>query len=241
MKERKSPVPAVDIIIEVKLPSGQTGVVLIERKNPPAGWALPGGFVEYGETLEQAAIREAREETNLEVELVGQFHTYSDPQRDPRFHTISTVFIARASGQPQGRDDAKTARIFTKEEINFPLAFDHAQILKDYFAWRQKNPLSQEEKINLNNSEEENKENQTNEGPLTELCRVWSLAEAEVIKSFLETNGVMCLLKGQIVHSIYPFTMDGLGETIILVLEKDWEKAKNLLKEYSLPKTENKV
>jgi len=82
MTERKHPLPTVDLIIETKLPDGRRGVVLIERKNPPPGWALPGGFVEYGETLEQAAIREAREETSLEVTLVQQFHTYSDPGRD---------------------------------------------------------------------------------------------------------------------------------------------------------------
>ena len=83
--------------------AGVRGVVLIERKNPPPGWALPGGFVDYGETLEAAAVREAREETSLDVELVGQLGAYSDPSRDPRFHTISTVFLARATGDPRGR------------------------------------------------------------------------------------------------------------------------------------------
>lgn len=237
MVQRRNPIPTVDIIIELKLPDGRIGIILIERKNPPFGWAIPGGFVEYGETLEQAAIREAREETGLKVELIHQLHTYSDPNRDPRFHTISTVFIARASGQPKAGDDAKNIRVVSQEEINFPLAFDHRQILEDYFLWRQKNPVSletSEQKNFINN----NQEAQSPEGSLAELCRVWSLAEAEVIKSFLGTNGITCLLKGQIVHSIYPFTMDGLGETIVLVLEKDLKKASELLKEYSLPKTQ---
>ncbi len=230
--EKKYPIPAVDVIIELTLPDGRSGIVLIERKNPPAGWALPGGFVEYGETLEQAAIREAREETSLEVELLQQFHTYSDPGRDPRFHTISTVFIARASGLPEAADDARKAGVFTREEINFPLAFDHAQILEDYFSWRKEHPEVEKPTEATENQKLIEKIPQQDE-PLTELTRVWSLAEAEVIKSFLGTHGIMCVLKGQVVHSIYPFTMDGLGETIIMVLAKDLEKARRLLEEYS--------
>jgi ADP-ribose pyrophosphatase YjhB (NUDIX family) len=237
MTERKNPVPAVDLIIEIKLPDGRTGVVLIERKNPPYGWALPGGFVECGETLEQAAIREAREETSLVVELLEQFHTYSDPKRDPRFHTISTVFIARASGEPAAADDARKVGVFTREEITSPLVFDHQQILEDYFIWRQVHPALEEGTSIV--QERTGAEEQGQEQPLAELCRVWSLAEAEVIKSFLGTNGIMCLLKGQIVHSIYPFTMDGLGETIILVLQNDLEKARQLLEEYSVSRTED--
>lgn len=238
MSERKHPVPAVDIIIEIKFPDGRTGIVLIERKNPPYGWALPGGFVDYGETLEQAAIREAREETSLEVELLQQFHTYSDPSRDPRRHTISTVFIARASGWPEAADDARRAGVFSKEEINFPLAFDHSQILEDYFSWREKNPpgteveRAEESPAGCGSTSEQGEQ-------LVELTRVWSLAEAEVIKSFLGTNGISCLLKGQVVHSIYPFTMDGLGETIIMVMAKDLEKARQLLEEYSSSRTGN--
>lgn len=123
----RNPVPTVDIIIETA-----GGIVLIERKNPPPGWALPGGFVDYGESLEAAAIREAREETGLKVELSGQFHTYSDPDRDARLHTISTVFIARAQGEPVAGDDAAAAAIFTAANLP-PLAFDHARILADYF------------------------------------------------------------------------------------------------------------
>ncbi|MBN1534392.1 MAG: NUDIX hydrolase [Spirochaetes bacterium] len=112
--------------------TGGHGIVLIKRKNPPYGWALPGGFVDYGEPLERAAVREAREETSLEVELLRQFHTYSDPSRDPRQHTVSTVFIARASGTPRGADDASEARIFPPDGPPEEMAFDHAQILRDY-------------------------------------------------------------------------------------------------------------
>lgn len=133
MKKRKNPVPTVDIVIEIKREDGKQGIVLIKRKNPPFGWALPGGFVDYGESLEEAARREAKEETSLDIKLKGQLHTYSDPNRDPRQHTISTVYAASAQGEPKARDDAQGIGIFTKEEINFPLAFDHQKILADYF------------------------------------------------------------------------------------------------------------
>lgn len=123
----RNPVPTVDIIIE--LPEG---IVLIERANPPYGWALPGGFVDYGESFEDAARREAREETGLDVTLLRQLGTYSNPDRDARQHTASTVFIARANGTPQGMDDAKQAGVFTETNLP-PLAFDHATILDDYF------------------------------------------------------------------------------------------------------------
>ena len=129
-EEYKSPQVTVDIIIEVE----GNGIVLIKRKNPPLGWALPGGFVDYGETLEQAAVREAKEETALDVILKGQLHSYSDPARDPRFHTISTVFYASAHGVPAGGDDASDARVFTRDSLPQPLVFDHKQILEDYFA-----------------------------------------------------------------------------------------------------------
>ncbi|TDJ52795.1 MAG: NUDIX hydrolase [Nitrospina sp.] len=122
------PVPAVDLIIEIE---GQ-GWVLIERRNPPPGWALPGGFVEVGESLEQAAVREAREETCLKVELLGQFHTYSDPARDPRMHCISTVFVARAEGTPKAEDDAKSVAVFPRDRLPEVMAFDHRKILEDY-------------------------------------------------------------------------------------------------------------
>jgi 8-oxo-dGTP diphosphatase len=137
MKNFKNPYPTVDIIIEMALSSGQPGIILIKRKNPPHGWALPGGFVDYGESLEQAAIREAKEETNLDIQLVSQMFTYSDPQRDPRFHTITTVYLARAKGIPEAKDDAVEIGVFTREEIDFPLAFDHAKILEDYFHRRE--------------------------------------------------------------------------------------------------------
>jgi 8-oxo-dGTP diphosphatase len=128
----RNPLPTVDIIAEV--PGG--GVVLIERKNSPSGWALPGGFVDYGECLEVAAVREAKEEICLDVHLVEQFHTYSEPSRDPRHHTISTVFIATAEGTPTGADDAKAAGVFTEDRLPAPLAFDHGRILADYFHYK---------------------------------------------------------------------------------------------------------
>ena len=126
----RNPLPTVDVIIEI-----DTKIVLIKRQNPPHGWALPGGFVDYGESYEQAALREAVEETGLEVKNLKQFHTYSEPDRDPRFHTASTVYIGQATGKPQAGDDAKEAELF--ERANLPeLAFDHARILRDYFSYR---------------------------------------------------------------------------------------------------------
>ena len=132
MDEKKpTPLLTVDIIIEI-----QDGIVLIERKNPPHGWALPGGFVDYGESLEKAAAREAKEETSLDAQLVEQFHTYSDPKRDPRHHTVSAVFIAKARGVPVGADDARTAKIFAQANLPEAIVFDHAQILRDYFHYK---------------------------------------------------------------------------------------------------------
>lgn len=130
----RNPVPTVDIIIEVEDGAGAAArnIVLIKRRNPPYGWAIPGGFVDYGETLEDAAVREAAEETSLAVTLVRQFHTYSDPARDPRKHTVSTVFIASARGVPAAADDAAEARVFGIDELPDPMAFDHADILRDY-------------------------------------------------------------------------------------------------------------
>jgi 8-oxo-dGTP diphosphatase len=128
----RNPVPTADIIIE----QGE-GVVLILRRNEPRQWAIPGGFCDYGESLEQAAIREAREETNLEVELIEQFHTYSDPRRDKRQHTITTVYIARAiGGTLQAQDDAQDIGVFTEADLPAELAFDHDQILKHYFLYK---------------------------------------------------------------------------------------------------------
>jgi 8-oxo-dGTP diphosphatase len=133
LPEHRNPVPTVDLIIEMTRPDGKQGIVLIKRKNPPPGWALPGGFVDYGESLEEAARREAREETSLEVRLKYQLHTYSAPDRDPRLHTISTVYVASGRGALQAADDAREAGIFAREEIIFPLVFDHQKILNDYF------------------------------------------------------------------------------------------------------------
>jgi 8-oxo-dGTP diphosphatase len=130
-KSFKTPLLTVDIIIETG-----DGIVLIERKNPPHGWALPGGFVDYGESLETAAIREAKEETSLTVQLREQFYAYSDPSRDPRHHTVSVVFIATAQGVPKGADDAKTARAFSAGQLPGPLVFDHARILREYFDFK---------------------------------------------------------------------------------------------------------
>jgi 8-oxo-dGTP diphosphatase len=123
---QRNPVPTVDCVI--LLPDER--IVLVERKNPPHGWALPGGFVDAGESPSQAAVREAREETGLEVRLEEQFFTYGDPGRDPRMHTISIVFIGRAEGEPVGGDDARQARAFGWDELP-PLAFDHGRILED--------------------------------------------------------------------------------------------------------------
>lgn len=130
----RTPLVTVDIIIEFSM----GGIVLIERKNPPHGWALPGGFVDPGESLESAALREAKEETCLDVTLIEQFYTYSDPNRDPRHHTVSTVYVAVAIGEgtPQGADDARTAGVFLESELPSPIAFDHPQILADYFRYK---------------------------------------------------------------------------------------------------------
>jgi len=125
----QNPIPTVDIIIEIE----PKGIVLIKRKNPPYGWAIPGGFVDYGESLEKAAIREAKEETNLRVKIIKQFHTYSDPKRDPRHHSISTVYIAKAKGIPKAKDDALEIGVFTESNLPDEMAFDHRSILSDYF------------------------------------------------------------------------------------------------------------
>jgi len=127
------PYVTVDAIIEFK-----DGIVLIERSNPPYGWALPGGFLDYGESLEQAAIREAKEETNLDLVNLRQFHTYSKPNRDPRFHTISTVFVAQGKGTPKFGSDAKNLKVIKYEDL--PLldyAFDHKDIIKEYLMERE--------------------------------------------------------------------------------------------------------
>jgi len=133
IREYKNPFPTVDIIIEVEAGGVETGIVLIKRRNEPLGWALPGGFVDYGESLEEAAVREAKEETGLSIHIIRQFHTYSDPKRDPRFHSISTVYIAKAQGLPEARDDAQEAGIFNQDNLPEDIVFDHLKILRDYF------------------------------------------------------------------------------------------------------------
>ncbi len=131
----RNPVPTVDIIIEL-IDRQDRPIVLIERRNPPYGWAIPGGFVDYGEPVEAAARREAQEETGLPVELVEQFYVYSDPNRDPRQHTLSVVFIATATGEPMAADDAQNLGIFESWRVPANLCFDHDKILRDYWHYR---------------------------------------------------------------------------------------------------------
>ncbi|MCX6355021.1 MAG: NUDIX hydrolase [Candidatus Aureabacteria bacterium] len=126
------PIPTVDILIS-REKDGKRAVILIRRKNPPHGWAIPGGFLEYGERAEDGAVREAKEETVLDVTLTGLLGVYSDPGRDSRFHTISTVYTAEAEGEPRADSDAAGIGIFTEDELPPDIAFDHREILKDYF------------------------------------------------------------------------------------------------------------
>ena len=133
--EYKNPKPTVDVLIELADAPGT--LVFIERGNEPPGFALPGGFVDEGEWIADAAVREAKEETGLDVELVELFHVYSDPRRDPRMHTVSTVFIGRARGTPVGSDDAKRAVVCAPDAVPGPLVFDHATIVADYVAYKQ--------------------------------------------------------------------------------------------------------
>jgi len=128
----QNPIPTVDIIIE----TDDDTIVLIKRKNHPVGWAIPGGFVDYGESLEEAAVRETKEETSLDVTIIEQMHTYSRPDRDPRHHTISTVFIAKGKGIPKAADDAAYLGLFTEDTLPEPIVFDHGEILRDYFTRR---------------------------------------------------------------------------------------------------------
>ena len=131
----RNPAPTVDIIIEL-IDRPHRPIILIERLNIPYGWAIPGGFVDYGESVETAAKREAQEEVSLQVKLIEQFQVYSDPKRDPRKHTLSVVFIATASGEPQAADDAKNVGIVHSWNLPQNLCFDHGKILEDYWRYR---------------------------------------------------------------------------------------------------------
>lgn len=127
-KLQAGPFTTVDAIIAI-----DGGIVVVKRSNPPFGWALPGGFVDFGESLEEAVIREAKEETGLDLSGIKQFHTYSDPKRDPRFHTIGTVFTATAKGKPKAGDDAADLKVVRLDEIErLEFAFDHKKIIQDY-------------------------------------------------------------------------------------------------------------
>jgi 8-oxo-dGTP diphosphatase len=128
----RHPLPTVDILIDLE----GRGVVLVRRRHPPPGWAIPGGFVDYGESVPAAARREAEEETGLAVTLRELFHVYSDPKRDARGHTISVVYIATAAGTPRAADDAAEVGVFGERDLPAPLAFDHARILADYFRYK---------------------------------------------------------------------------------------------------------
>ncbi|SMF95263.1 8-oxo-dGTP diphosphatase [Methylomagnum ishizawai] len=131
-----TPLIAADAIIElIDLPGRP--IVLIERLYPPAGWAIPGGFVDVGESLEHAAVREAREETGLDVKLLALLGLYSNPERDPRGHTVTAVYVAEAHGSPVADDDAKTVRVSSLDDLPQPLAFDHALVLADYRRFRE--------------------------------------------------------------------------------------------------------
>ncbi len=140
MPAPKTPALTTDIIIELR-DRADVPIVLIRRKNPPLGWALPGGFVDVGESLEHAAVREAAEETALRVKLKTLLGCYSDPARDPRGHTASVVYVAEAEGDPRAQDDAAGVAIFSPEALPSPLVFDHARILSDYLAWRRQGRL----------------------------------------------------------------------------------------------------
>ncbi len=136
-----TPLLAADVIIELTGKDNQTGIVLIERKNPPYGWAIPGGFVDVGETVEQAVVREAKEEVCLDVVLLCLLGLYSDPERDVRGHTATAVYIAKATGTPIAADDAKNVAVFNINALPAELAFDHAKVLQDYLHYKKSNKV----------------------------------------------------------------------------------------------------
>jgi len=130
-----TPLLATDIVIELK-DQPERPIVLIQRKNPPFGWAIPGGFVDVGETVEDAARREMKEEVSLDVDITGLLGVYSRPDRDPRGHTVTIIYTGAATGTPIAADDAQAVGCFTRDNLPTPLAFDHAEVLADYFARR---------------------------------------------------------------------------------------------------------
>lgn len=132
---RIAPFPTTDIVIR-RVKNGREAVVLVRRKNPPHGWAIPGGFIEYGESAEACAVREAEEETGLRVKLTGLLGVYSGPDRDPRFHTISAVYTAGGGGDPRAGSDAAETGVFTRDELPPDIVFDHRTILERYFEQR---------------------------------------------------------------------------------------------------------
>jgi 8-oxo-dGTP diphosphatase len=132
----QTPLITADAVIELRDRPGRP-IVLIERRHEPLGWALPGGFVDIGETVEHAALREAREETGLDVRLEALLGCYSKPDRDPRGHTVSIIFVAVASGDPVAGDDAREVGVFDPAKPP-PLAFDHQQVLADFIRWRER-------------------------------------------------------------------------------------------------------
>jgi len=140
MPRPETPLLTADIIIEPVTAPGR--IILIERLNPPHGYALPGGFVDIGESLEQAAVREALEETSMHVTLKTLLGCYSRPDRDPRGHTASAVYIASGEGEPEARDDARALQLIDPKNPPEPLAFDHAQILQDYLRYLETGQLT---------------------------------------------------------------------------------------------------
>lgn len=136
-----TPLLTVDVVIELN-DRKNSPIVLIERKYPPLGWALPGGFVDVGETLEQAAVREALEETSLKIQLKCLLGCYSDPKRDNRGHTVSAVYIATAQGEPRAEDDAAAFGVFGLDAFPSDMAFDHGVILSDFLRYRRSASLA---------------------------------------------------------------------------------------------------